>query len=212
MKKPLSYLWPLTKKINTKHSGDLEVTWLNGRKILDSKNANYSYGSLEKVLDYGLSFIKAERASEVLILGLGGGSVLSLLRKKYNYSGKITAVEIDTAIIEIAVNEFEIKQYEPLELICADAFEYVQKATNQYGLIIIDLFIDIEVPLNSFSTEFWINICHLLQKNGEVIFNSGINSANLEETLRVQNEVKKIEFQRLDNVFGTNTLLLGKRK
>ena len=51
MKKAFSYLWPLTKKVNSEFSGELEVTWLNGKKILDTKNANYSYGALHQILD-----------------------------------------------------------------------------------------------------------------------------------------------------------------
>lgn len=87
MKKALNNLWPLTRKIRSQHSGFLKITWFNGKKVLDSKNPNYSYGSLEKVLDYGLSLTKAERSSEVLVLGLGGG-VLGLLRKKYKFFKK----------------------------------------------------------------------------------------------------------------------------
>lgn len=211
MKKAMSYIWPMTKKIKTVHSGILEITWLNGKKILDSKNANYSYGSLEKVLDLGLSYCKAERSSEVLVLGLGGGSVLGLLRKKYKFYGKITAVEIDPAVIDIALSEFNINQHEPLELLCEDAFEYVQGSKKVYGLIIVDIFIDVQVPEQFFYEVFWNNISRLLEKNGEVIFNTGINAANRHETERVQNELSSIAFRKM-NVRGTNTLLLGIKK
>lgn len=212
MKKAFNYRWPLIKRINTKYNGSLEVTWLNGRKVLDSKNANYSYGPLEKVLDHGLSLTKAERSSENLLLGLGGGSVLGLLRKKYNYSGKITAVEIDPAVIEIAVTEFKIEQYEPIEILCADAYEFVQEASAKYGLIIIDIFIDLNVPLQFFSSQFWNNISNLLEDKGKIIFNAGINTAHMEETEKVLREVKTLKFQKLENVMGTNTLLLGMKE
>lgn len=205
----MSYIWPMTKKIKSVHSGILEVTWLNGKKVLDSKNANYSYGSLEKVLEYGLSLSKAERSSAVLVLGLGGGSVLSLLRKKFKYTGKITAIEIDPAVIDIALTEFDIEQYEPLELVCEDALKFVQNSSAQYGLIIIDIFIDIHVPPEFFSTQFWNNIARLLEDKGEVIFNAGIGVANLEETDKVLRDVSSIELKKLEDVMGTNTLLLG---
>lgn len=185
---------------------------MNGKKVLDSKNANYSYGSLEKVLDYGLSLTKAERSSEVLVLGLGGGSVLGLLRKKYKYTGKITAVEIDPAVIDIALSEFDIKRFEPLELLCEDACEFVQKSSAKYGLIIIDIFIDINVPLQFFSSHFWDNIPKLLEDKGEVIFNAGIHTAHKEETDKVLTEIKSLKFRKLEDVMGTNTLLLGINK
>lgn len=213
MKKAFSYLWPLTKKIESKHSGTLEVTWLNGRKVLDSKNANYSYGALERVLDYGLTHTKADRSAEVLVLGLGGGSVLSLLRKKFKYYGRITAVEIDPEVIRIAEDEFGIRDHEPLELHCQDALEYVRQASAQFGLIIIDIFIDVRVPLQFYSTEFWQHMPRLLNRHGKVLFNAGINSANLQETDQLlKNMHTEWNFRKLENVHGTNTLLLGTKK
>lgn len=40
----LSYFWPLTRKIDTDYNGLLFLTLFKGRKILNSKNANYSFG------------------------------------------------------------------------------------------------------------------------------------------------------------------------
>ena len=213
MKKTFSYLWPLIKKYDTKYSGTVEVTWLNGRKVLDSKNANYSYGSLQRVLDFGLTQVKADRSADVLVLGLGGGSVIRLLRNKFNYYGKITAIEIDPQIIELAVNEFGIKEHDPLDIFCEDATTYVREATSQFGLIIIDIFIDVRVPEQFYSTEFWKNISGLLDKEGTVLFNAGIYAVNQEETDQLLKEMQpEIAFRKLDHVHGTNTLLIGTKK
>lgn len=213
MKKAFSYIYPFTKKINSNFSGVLEVTWLNGKKVLNSKNANYSYGSLQRVLDIGLSHTAADRSAAVLVLGLGGGSVLSLLRNKFQYYGNITAVEIDPAIIEIAKEEFDIERFEPLDILCEDALDYVQKTSGRFGLIIIDIFIHLTVPPEFYSTEFWNHISSLLQKDGKVIFNAGIFSDNLQEIKQLQQEMAAaIDFERLEYINGTNTLLLGTKK
>lgn len=213
MKKTFSYLWPFTKKINSDFSGILEVTWLNGKKVLNSKNANYSYGSLERVLDIGLSHTTADRSAAVLVLGLGGGSIMSLLRNKFQYYGKITAVEIDPAVIKIAKEEFDIERFKPLEILCKDALEYVQNTEDQYGLIIIDIFIDTRVPLAFYSKEFWQHIPRILEEQGSVIFNAGINFANAREIGDLQREMEsRLAFEKLDHINGTNTLLLGTKK
>jgi spermidine synthase len=212
MKKSLSYLWPLSKKFESHYSGKLEVTWTNGRKVLDSANANYSYGALQEVLDRGLAEIHSDRAAPVLLLGLGGGSAISLLRNKYGYYGKITAVELDSAIIEIAINEFGIEAHQPLELVCADAEQYVQSATDKFGLIIIDLFIDLQVPEQFFSDDFWRNIESLLQPGGKVLFNGGVNSAHEEQIeYLLKNDSLGLDFRKKEEVYGSNTLLLGQR-
>src|SRR5690606_37409791 len=211
MKKALSYIWPLTRKYPTKYSGTLEVTWLNGKKVLDSKNANYSYGSLEKVLDKGLSYCHAERSSRVLVLGLGGGSVLDLLRKKYKYSGEITAVEIDPAVIEIAKSQFNIERHTPLEIVCANAYDFVKSSRLKYGLVVIDLFIDVSVPLRFFSSEFLENIFAVLEPIGEVLFNARINQIHDAETHQIVMANNPIKFRKIEYVNGSKTLLIGKK-
>lgn len=209
MKKALSYVWPFTKNFSTEYNGNIEVTWYNGKKVLDSENANYSFGSLEKVLDLGLACSHAERSSPILVLGLGGGSVLGLLREKYNFSGKITAVEIDPAIIDIAKKEFDIERYVPLEIICEDAYNFVINSRAKFGLVIIDIFIDVEVPAKFLSSEFIKYISTLLEARGEVLFNTGINQAHEAETDQIVGTENAIKFRKLEQVNGTNTLLLG---
>ncbi|NJW53073.1 spermidine synthase [Salinimicrobium oceani] len=210
MKKQLSYLWPLTRKYNSRFNGQLEVTWSNGRKVLDSSNANYSYGPLQEVLDFGLSKVNANRASPILLLGLGGGSVIPLLRKKYRYYSKITAVELDPDILEIAKSEFQVEQYQPLELVCTDAEAYVASAKGKFGLIIVDLFLDLSVPPQFFSLEFWQQVEKLLEKHGKVLFNAGINNAHKEHIASLlENNILKINFERQEDVQRSNTLLLG---
>ena len=58
IKRLLSYLIPI-KVFETPSdiSSNLEITWNNGKLVLDSKNTNYSYGSLEKVLRKGMQHI-----------------------------------------------------------------------------------------------------------------------------------------------------------
>ena len=116
MKRLLSYIYPVTKTIESKYSGKLEITWYNGKKHLNSANANYSYGSLQRILKFGLKKINLSRINSVLILGLGGGSVIETLRQDFNYPGQIEAVEIDPVIIDIAKTEFGIEQNETLDV------------------------------------------------------------------------------------------------
>ena len=58
LKKILSYLIPMNvlqkKSVLSKN---LEITWNNGELVLDSKNTNYSYGSLQRILRTGLKTI-----------------------------------------------------------------------------------------------------------------------------------------------------------
>ncbi|TSE07738.1 fused MFS/spermidine synthase [Aquimarina algiphila] len=213
MKKLLSYLLPFTKEIPSKINGTLEITLMNGKKVLDSQNANYSYGTLQKLLTYGLSQIDIPEDSQILLLGLGGGSIIHPLQEKFNHKGKITAVEIDEVIIKIAKNEFDITGSSTLEIICDDALHYINQCTKQFEIIIIDIFIDNQVPEPFYEEEFWKKTIDLISPEGKVVFNAGIN---LKENTKIKQLKSKfesqIEFIQYNNVQGTNTLLIGEKK
>lgn len=122
---------------------------------MDSANANYSYGSQQRILNFAFKKIDFSRVSNVLLLGLGGGSVVASLRKDFNYSGKISAVEFDNKIIDIALHEFGMDQDKNLEIVNADALEYVKIGDQMFNLIIVDLYIDNIVPAIFYSISFW---------------------------------------------------------
>ena len=104
----LSFFYPITRKVKSDYNGTIEITWYNGKKQLNTKNANYSYGSLQKILKTGLQKIELNHCKNILLLGLGGGSVIKTLRDDFDYQHYITAIDIDPVIINIAQEEFNI--------------------------------------------------------------------------------------------------------
>jgi spermidine synthase len=176
LKKFLSYFIPVI--IHQKKSGiskNLEVTWNNGQLVLDSKNTNYSYGSLQRILRKGLNYIGYDRIrkfNSVLVLGVAGGSVLKTLSEEIKYRGKITGVEIDPHAIDIANKYFGVDKMTNVEIIIDDAFEFVLKTREKYDLIIIDIFQDTNMP-NFLFEDFFINrVNFLLKVNGFILFNT----------------------------------------
>lgn len=176
IKKILSYFIPI--KIHTVKSAiskSIEVTWANGELVMDSENANYSYGSLQRILRLGLKtigFDKIVAMEHILVLGVAGGSVIKTLVDEIKFEGKITGVEIDPDIIKIANHYFNLDKIEQLEIIIDDAFEFVLKTKEKYDLIIIDVFQDTAMPNFLYETFFTDQICFLLQKKGFVLFNT----------------------------------------
>ena len=175
-KKLLSYIIPLNIfKQKSTISQTLEVTWTDGELVLDSKNTNYSYGSLQRILRKGLKFIGFERIQtmdQILVLGVAGGSVIKTLVDEIHFEGKITGVEIDKAIIEIANEYFLLDQIQNLEIVIDDAFEFVLKTKDKYDLIIIDIFQDVRMPNFLFEKFFIDRICYLLKSRGFILFNT----------------------------------------
>ncbi|HPW98740.1 MAG TPA: fused MFS/spermidine synthase [Flavobacterium sp.] len=176
LQKLFSYLIPVNiYKKKSDVSQSLEVTWNNGQLVLDSKNTNYSYGSLQRILRKGLKYIGFERIKRfenVLVLGVAGGSVIKTLVEEVKFKGKITGVEIDKDIVAIAEKYFGLSKISNLEIIIEDAFEFVLRTKDKYDLIIIDIFQDTTMP-NFLFQDFFINHINLLLKvNGFILFNT----------------------------------------
>lgn len=176
LQKLFSYIIPITiyKKKSTL-SNSLEVTWNNGELVLDSKNTNYSYGSLQRILKKGLKYIGYERIKNfenILILGVAGGSVIKTLVDDIKFKGKITGIEIDKEVVEIAYKYFELNKIPNLEIIIDDAFEFVLRTKEKYNLIIIDIFQDTTMPSFLFQDFFIQRINFLLKENGFILFNT----------------------------------------
>jgi predicted RNA methylase len=194
IKKILSYLIPI-KIYETKSalSKSIEVTWTNGELVLDSENANYSYGSLQRILRLGLKNIGYEKIvpmNHILVLGVAGGSVIKTLVDEIKYKGKITGIEIDPEIIKIANTYFKLDEVKNLEIVIADAFEFVLKTKTKYDLIIIDIFQDTAMPNFLFETFFTNRVCSLLKNYGFILFNTML----LNESQNLRNKKYVSEF------------------
>ena len=172
----LSYILPIKIfEIKSSLSKNIEVTWNNGKLVLDSENTNYSYGSLQKVLRNGLvkiGFAKIQEMQSILILGVAGGSVVKTLVEEIEYTGKITGVEIDNEITAIANKYFKLNEIVNYTPISADAKLFVEDCKEQFDLIIIDIFQDATMPDFLFEKTFVSNIQRLLQANGFILFNT----------------------------------------
>lgn len=212
MVKLLSYLYPITKTIQSDYSGTLEITWYNGKKHLNTKNANYSYGSLQRILKFGLERIDLQKVNSVLLLGLGGGSVIETLRTDFRYGKMITAIDIDPKIIELAKNEFNLIEAEQLKIVCDDALLFMQSTTEAFDLIIIDLFIDVTVPDAFLKTDFWQDVLKASSANGTVLFNASLEKTKSKALNQVIDFLKTHFYttEIFEKVNNTNTIVLAK--
>ena len=82
--------------------------------------------------------IKKEEIRNILILGLGGGTVAKLLRKTYP-KAKITGVEIDPIMIELGRKYLDLENYN-IDIKIADALTY-KLLPITYDLIIVDTYL-----------------------------------------------------------------------
>jgi spermidine synthase len=124
-----------------------------------------------------LSYVFQPRQEKVLIVGLGGGSMLRFL-KHYDPDVHVDAVEIDPAVVQIAKTHFGLEESEKARIIVADGFEYLEKTPERYDVIYMDAFLkpmettdSTGVPLRLKTAEFYKQIQTKLTPNGVVVFN-----------------------------------------
>lgn len=114
---------------------------------------------------------KVEAPDRILFLGLGGGTSVHYLSKKYPKAA-LTAVEIDDVVIEAAKTYFEIDTIPNLAILSANAFDYVKNVKGtQFDVIFADMFMGgffVSIPNKR---EFFTDISNILTPNGLLIFN-----------------------------------------
>ncbi|MCX7769250.1 MAG: hypothetical protein N2110_09565 [Flavobacteriales bacterium] len=169
----LSYLWPLSYRVPSPLSGALELNLINGRLRLDSAEANYSYGPLQRVLEEALDRVWQPTWHKVLVLGLGGGCVVESLRRKFGFQGPVEAVEADPVCVRIAFEVYQVAQrYAPLTVHTARAEAFILQTTDRWPCIVMDVFVDRQVPPACLDPEFIRALYTCLLPGGALIFNT----------------------------------------
>jgi spermidine synthase len=173
-KKWLSYLFELhVESAPSTHNPHLYVSLKQGRYQLSTANAIYSHEDLYTNFLQAFRRIRLDELpiEEVLVLGLGLGSVPYMLEhtlgKRYYY----TAVEIDENVIDLA-NRYCLSQLDsPIITICADAYAFLLQNKQQYDLICMDIFLDDVVPPLFESPEFLEALRDSLTPQGLLLYN-----------------------------------------
>lgn len=184
LKQLLSFIYPIKEKIFKSKYHTLELFWYQGKLVLDSQHANYSFGNLHKV--FQMAFKDSEllpgTISNVLLLGLGGGSVISLLENEYGFKGNVTAIDTDPEVIHIYHRYFSKLHKSNVKTVHADAMEFVTSCNEQFGLIVCDIFIDMNTPDYILSSAFLKQLKKVAQQKA-IIYINYINKSSDKQPL-----------------------------
>ncbi|MEM8585895.1 MAG: fused MFS/spermidine synthase [Bacteroidota bacterium] len=179
-KKWLSYLWE--QPLETTSSGynpQLTVSLVRGRVQLTAQNAIYSFG------DYYLNFRKAFQAidldklppdADVLVLGLGLGSIPELLEALHLRKYKYVAIEIDPVIVQLAQDYSLHRLKSSIEIVNTDAQIFLEVDQRKFDLICMDVFQDAIIPNHLSTIEFLEQISQRLRPDGILIYNCLANT------------------------------------
>ncbi len=199
--------------VESVYSGSLEVICRKGRYALCTNNAVYSYDDL--YVNFSDSFerldLDAYGLKDVLVLGLGLGSIPWLLEKKFNKIYNYTFVEIDQKIVNLATHYTLSELEAPYSVVCEDALTYTKRCQETFDLVIVDLFIDNTVPSAFESLAFLEELKRLLRPGGLLLYN------RLTDTPELLAQTEQFYEQGFQQVFpagislelGTNRMLIN---
>jgi spermidine synthase len=207
----LSWLWPLRVAVLPGRSGDLELRWENGRLVVNSAQGNQSFGSLHRVWQRVLErvLVPGQPPANVLLLGLGGGSAPTILRKERGLRMPITAVEWDPAMVALARQHFGLDALGDITVVEGDATIQVHALTGRFDLVLVDLFDDLDLARGVETMGFLHGLRDRCADGGVVCFNTvaydEVSDARCQRVhdglRRVFHMVEEVRLEEMNRVF-----------
>lgn len=175
-----------------------KITVVNnsGEKVIYVGDAEQTGGTITGMWRKTVSKLPKNQYADILILGLGGGDLVRIIRKKYPQA-RISAVELDPEMIKIARDFFQIKEGNKLKIINQDAAKSVRETESKFDLIFIDLFIGKNNPSQFRTEEFLKGVAKIKKKNGLIIYNSHFNEHNTKDFSQFKTRCQKV-FARVE--------------
>ncbi len=120
-------------------------------------------------LGYWHEMLPSVRPRNALLLGVGGGTIATLLRRRFG-PVPITGVEIDPEIAELARSRFALESPET-RLVIGDALEFVDTCADTFDYIAVDLFVGSALETRALSKPFLRSLRRLSSDDALVVYN-----------------------------------------
>lgn len=217
--KLISWLYPVRlEKVKGELGHELEVNINNGKIVLDTATVNYSYGSLQDIFDYAFTrtALYDKPIHSALIPGFGSGSVSHLLHKKCDPEISVTGIEADREVIRLAKKYFPEARNSHVRIVHSDASEYITQLSDNFDLVVVDVFVNDVVPAACQSVDFFTQLKSHLNMQGKIYVNKmhraddTVHPQELEENLRTV--FKDVQVIRVPDVNTKNYIYVATRK
>lgn len=118
--------------------------------------------------------VNDKKELNVLILGMGTGTYVTQC-ERYFGNMKLSGVEIDQKITDLAVEYFELP--ESVEVTTYDGRAYLNAIDDKYDVIMVDAYQDITIPFQMSSVEFFALVKEHLTEDGVMVVNMNIRGS-----------------------------------
>lgn len=183
LKSLLSYAWPITQWEGPGRYGPLKLVWEQGHLVVNSNNANQSFGNLHSIWQQCLDDqrVKERNPGSILLLGFGAGSSAHILRKELGLQAPITGVEGDPEMIRLARTYFRADRLGGLNLIQADALAFAHGQYQRYALVLVDLCHELDLAPGVDEEPFIGDLRKCTAEGGLLCFNTIVHNKESNE-------------------------------
>ncbi|MFC1711727.1 methyltransferase [Patescibacteria group bacterium] len=192
---------------------NIKVVKFGNRLRIEVNKMIQSGGMVRVVWEKGLDKVKKTKPKNiknVLLLGLGGGTAVQIIRDKFPQV-KITAVEIDPVMVKIAKKYFDLDSVTGFEIKTSDALNFVKsyifKKLPLFDLILVDMYVGEKIPKKTEADIFLKNLKKIKEKNGLIIFNRLFYQKHKNKTKEFVNKVDK-NFSQIELFRAYSNLLV----
>jgi len=109
-------------------------------------------------------------AQSCLILGLGGGSIPRMLLAARPLI-EVEAVEVDSAVVELAAKYFDIRALPRFRIHLRDAASFLRGCTSRYEIVVIDTYVGERFPDHCATADFVKDARKCLSDDGVLAVN-----------------------------------------
>ena len=117
-----------------------------------------------------IAFVFVEKPQNVLVVGLGGGTIPGFLRKRFP-DMRIDVVDIDPGVVEVARSHFGFREDARMRAHVDDGRRFIERSDRRYDIIFLDAFGTDSVPYQLVTREFLAGVSRALTPRGVVIGN-----------------------------------------
>lgn len=122
-------------------------------------------------------FAYVPKAQRALLVGLGGGSLPSLLVHRLP-ALQLDVVELDPVVVEVARSHFGLPEASGLRVHVGDGRAFIERADARWDLVVLDAYDARGVPLRLATVEFLRSVRRVLAPGGVACANVWAGSAN----------------------------------
>lgn len=158
--------------------------------------------------DYFTPLPALYKKPKVLLIGLGGGTVVHQLVKLFGNKVSIDAVEINKSMVELS-QYFLPKKAGNVRILIEDGSKYIKRKQNVYDILVLDAYEGDHIPDVFFTEEFIADAASCLKKDGIMAINYALSLTAL---VYLENYLKKLRTKfkvyTINNPFTSGNMII----